>query len=483
MQLTLPGQGLEPEQPAQAAPSFRPIHYLGSKLRLVGPIAAAVDDVATGPGPVVDLFAGSGTVSLALSREREVISVDIQEYSRVACSAILRPLTPEEVAKACLVETARLSEHYRALRLAVEPLVRYEAKCLKAAEAGDLEPLAEFVEKASLFMSSRGAVENASAALRRVLADAANRIAAEGLQAASSSLVTRYFGGPYFSFAQAAELDALLDVIHAKAGHERDYFLAVALSTASDVVNTVGKQFAQPIRPRDSEGRPKAHLLRQIVRDRSRSVFERYAEWLQRYEGIPGPSRRHKVARLDYREFLAKCSRDVSVVYADPPYTRDHYSRYYHVLETMCLRDNPEVSTMRVDGRELLSRGVYREDRHQSPFCIKSQAPGAFEELFEGVRRLGAPLVVSYSPYQAEERARPRLMTVEAIVELARKHFTTVDVRSVGRYAHNKFNQQELNTRVFYDSEVLIVCTDRPSAGRSTAATRATPRGGRSLKA
>ncbi len=480
MQLTLPAQGLEREQPAQAMPSFRPIHYLGSKLRLVGPIATAVSDVASGPGPVIDLFAGSGTVSLALSRGREVISVDIQEYSRVVCSAILRPLTPEEAAKARLVETARLSEHYRGLSLAVEPLVRYEAKCVKAAEAGDLDPLCEFVEKGSLFASLRGRLENTSAALRRALVDAADRLAARGLKASSSSLVTRYFGGPYFSFAQAAELDALLEVIHAKSGHEREYFLAVALSTASDVVNTVGKQFAQPIRPRDSGGRPKAHLSRQIVRDRARSVFGSYSEWLQRYDRIPRPSLRHKVVRLDYREFLEKCSRKVSVVYADPPYTRDHYSRYYHVLETMCLRDNPEVSTMRVDGRQLLSRGVYREDRHQSPFCIKSQAPKAFTELFEGVRRLGAPLVVSYSPYQADERARPRLMTVEAIVELARKHFTSVDVRSVGRYAHNKFNQQELNTRVFYDSEVLILCRDRPGAYRSTAATRATPYEGRS---
>jgi adenine-specific DNA methylase len=458
--LTLLGPGLEPEQPAETPLSFRPIHYLGSKLRLIGPIAAAVNDVASGRGPVVDLFAGSGTVSLALSREREVISVDIQEYSRVVCSAILRTLASEEAAKSCLVETARVSEHYRSLRHAVGPLVRYEAKCVGAAEAGDLEPLCEFVEKGSVFAFSRGRLESISAGLRRALADAAGRLAASRLEGQASSLVTRYFGGAYFSFAQAAELDGLLEVIHEKSGHEREYFLAVALSAASDVVNTVGKQFAQPIRPRDSEGRPKAHLFRQIVRDRLRSVFETYAEWLQRYGELPRPTRRHKVARLDYREFLRKCSRDVSVVYADPPYTRDHYSRYYHVLETMCLRDNPEVSTMRVDGRELLSRGFYREDRHQSPFCIKSQAPGAFTELFEGVSRLGAPLVVSYSPYQADERARPRLMTVEAIVELARKHFAKVDVRSVGRYAHNKFNQQERNTRVFYDSEVLILCRD-----------------------
>ena len=74
-------------------------------------------------------------------------------------------------------------------------------------------------------------------------------------------------------------------------------------------------------------------------------------------------------------------------MYADPPYTRDHYSRYYHVLETMSLRDNPEVSMtmIRAGGSPRVSRGVYRADRYQSPFCIKSQAAGAFEELCRGV--------------------------------------------------------------------------------------------------
>lgn len=458
VQLSLPGEGLVPEQKAAGSISFRPIHYLGSKLRLVGPIADAVNEVALPSGPLIDLFAGSGTVSLALSREREVTSVDIQEYSRVACSAILRPLTAEAAALARVVDKARRSEHYESLRTALEPLVKYENKCVKAAESGDLEPLCEFAEKASLFAFSRGGPETVSSGLRRALALVAGNLAVERLAGKASSLVTRYFGGAYFSFAQAAELDALLEVVHAKSAQERDYFLAVTLSTASDVVNTVGKQFAQPIRPRASDGSPKGHLTRQIVRDRSRSVFDTFDEWQQRYSELPRPLHRHNAARLDFREFLQKCSREVAAVYADPPYTRDHYSRYYHVLETMCLRDNPDVSTMRVGGQELLSRGFYRSDRHQSPFCIKTQAPSAFAKLFEGVRVLGAPLVVSYSPFRAEERARPRLMTVEAIVELARKSFAKVDVRSVGRYAHNKFNQQDRNTRVFYDSEVLIVC-------------------------
>lgn len=442
------------------ATSFRPVHYLGSKLRLVDAIRAAVAEVARPRGAACDLFAGSGTVSLALADRWDVVAVDIQEYSRVLCSALLRPPPAHDDTGGRLLAAARRGARARALAWALEPLVAYETWCAEAAGRGDLEPLCELVEHGSLLAFARGALRDAAAhpALRDALAATTERLARRGLAGQPGSLVTRYFGGVYFSFAQAAALDALLEEAHALRDPRRDHYLAAVLSTASEIVNTVGKQFAQPIRPRDGRGRPKAHLVSKILRDRAEDVFAAFAGWLERYHALPRTRRAHEVRRLDYREFLASCARELAVVYADPPYTRDHYSRFYHVLETMCLRDNPEVSTMRLGGEVLLSRGVYRAIRHQSPFCIKRQAPGAFAALFAGVRRLEVPLVLSYSPYHADEGARPRLLTVEQIVALARQAFRRVELASAGRHAHHKLNRQQRNARVFYDAEVLVVC-------------------------
>ena len=42
---------------------------------------------------------------------------------------------------------------------------------------------------------------------------------------------------------------------------------------------------------------------------------------------------------MDFRQALQNLDDDVRVIYADPPYTRDHYSRFYHGLETLSLRD------------------------------------------------------------------------------------------------------------------------------------------------
>lgn len=459
LNLSLP-LGLESGPPTlEASYSFRPIHYLGSKLRITRTILDAIGEVARPKGSACDLFAGSGTVALALSKDRTVTAVDIQEYSRVVCSAILKPVRGKKRPDAAgLVEAAHKSDLFEKLCRAVEPLVTYEKECIAAAHTGNPEPLCGFVEHASLLAYEDTPKEDLGRNLTEALRATAKELAKVGLARDARAILTRYYGGIYFSVAQAVELDALLDVVHAMPPEQRDYYLAIVLSTASEVVNTVGKQFAQPIRPRDSAGQPKRHLTQQIIRDRERDPGAAFRGWAKRYETIPEANEMHQAVRADYRDFLKTAPNKFSVVYADPPYTRDHYSRFYHVLETMCLRDNPAVSTMRLGDRDLMSRGFYRLERHQSPFCIKSRAPAAFTELFEGVRRLRAPLVVSYSPFQASEGARPRLMTIEGIVELAKKSFDHVEVRSVGRYAHNKLNQADRNTRVFYDSEVLILC-------------------------
>jgi len=69
--------------------SFRLVHYLGSKLRAIDAIRSIVEDVVPTGGRVCDLFAGSGAVSLGLRHRWATTSVDIQEYSRVLCSAVL----------------------------------------------------------------------------------------------------------------------------------------------------------------------------------------------------------------------------------------------------------------------------------------------------------------------------------------------------------------------------------------------------------
>jgi hypothetical protein len=439
-------------------PVWRPIHYLGSKLRLVDYIRQAVERVNPHGSALCDLFAGSGTVSAAFATTRDVFAADIQEYSRVLCSAVLNPARIEESQVETFL-TAAFGRSYENCFAAASALVAHEERCRIAALGGDMEPICDLMEHASIF-AFRQAPQLSNKVLMKAHQDVQHRLVAAGLEDAPETQVLRYFGGLYFSYVQALDLDGLLTAAHMLDLGIRDTFLAAAISTASEVVNTVGKHFAQPIRPRDRDRHPKKHLIAKILRDRRLDVRAIFAAWLKRYRSMPPAQRRHATRTADYIDTLAGLDRNAGVVYADPPYTREHYSRFYHVLETMCRRDDPNVSTSTIRSKGArLSRGMYRADRHQSPFCIRSQAGEAFNKLFSGVRDVGVPMVLSYSPYAANKSVHPRVMTIEALKSMAEHHFPKVEIVSAGRLMHSKLNTTRLNLEASAEAELLLLCS------------------------
>src|ERR1019366_5843909 len=376
----------------------RPIHYLGSKLRIVDLVREVLDDVEPTSGTVCDLFAGSGTVSRELSDFRTVIAVDIQEYSRVLCSALLNPTDVTDGSVERYLQEVRCSDHAQRLTWAIQPMIDYEVASQRSAQSGEIEPLCHMLEHGSVVSFQRGSETIEPLPIFSALEQTVFRLRKCGMLDTPAALTTQYFGGIYFSYIQASQIDMLLEGVAALPASYRDTFVAAILSTASEIVNTVGKRFAQPIPTPFSDGRPKPNLPKRLARDRTVDAIAVFEKWIAKYRTIPHSGRKHLVVRSDYADALEGLNGQVSVVYADPPYTRDHYSRFYHVLETLCLRDCPTVSTVRINGSDRISRGIYRAERYQSPFCIKSQAPGAFATLFAKVRRLAVPLVLSYSP-------------------------------------------------------------------------------------
>lgn len=455
---TVPNQlplfpGLAAERSVQ-----RTIHYLGSKLRLLDPIRHAVTAVAPVGEPVCDLFAGSGVVSLALASHWDVTSVDIQEYSRVLCNGLGNPPAAARDDGASLCDRALAGSLRSQLRGALQGLLARERQCVADATHGELDGLCDLLEHGSLLAINDR--DHMPRQLRTELKAALDELHELGLAGGPETVVTRHFGGRYFSWEQAIDFDALLAHIHVPEQPYRDFHLAAALVVASDVVNTVGKHFAQPIKLRDANGLPKKHLVKQTLRDRALDVFDLYRASCESLAVLQPTRGRHRAIRSDYLAFLESDTTPFAALYADPPYTRDHYSRYYHVLETMALRDDPEVSTTKIrsNGVPRLSRGLYRSQRHQSPFCIPTKAPEAFEHLFVRVAARRIPLVLSYSPYQASAGNRRRLLTIEQLLGIAKRHFSEVEVTPVDGVSHNKFNITERNVNVESHAEVLINC-------------------------
>ena len=431
-------------------PGFRPIHYLGNKSRVLGAIESAVNDVA-GDGRVCDLFAGSGVVAQRLGQNRSVVAADIQEYSRVVTSALLNPARLSPEAWQLMMREARHRE--LKLREILPPgLFSYEDSAIAAALASDAEPLCDIIEygSSSAFM---GGGTKCPEKLAIFLHQIANEI-----PKGPNTVLTRYYSGVYYSYQQAIELDALAASIRKLPDDYRDIALAALLSTASELVSTVGNQFAQPVRPRSASNRPKVGTVATIARRRQRSVTSTFRQWLDRYQALSPAKHRHQVLREDFRNVLAALPGDITAIYADPPYTRDHYSRFYHVLETIAVGDEPEISTMTLGQVTQLSRGLYRKDRHQSPFCIKTEVEGTFHHLFSTAVQLKVPIVLSYSPHSPGTAARPntRLLTVPRLLEIAEEHFRKIHVQSTGRIAHSKLNSEHLNAEITYEAEIIV---------------------------
>lgn len=432
---------------------FRTLNYLGSKLRLLDFIEENVRKVTPNDAGVCDLFAGSGCVSYKLSRLFPVVACDIQHYSKVICDALLQPCTlTKETAKAFMSDIKDINSK---LRDTFTPLIELEEDAIKNE---NLELLTDIVEHGSLEVYN---LENTESKIASVQSQVHEKLKKAGLLG-KKSLISRYYGGVYFSYSQAVQIDVIMDAIrHYPNTADKNVLLAALLSATSDIACTVGKHFAQPIKARDSKGKIKKLVYNKAIKDKTVDVTALFEEWLNKYVSLPKGKYNNTIIQGDYMECLKTLPDNVRTVYADPPYTRDHYSRFYHVLETMALDDVPEISMVKNHGSTHVSNGIYRKDRHQSPFCIRSKAPKAFEEMFKTVSASGRNLLLSYSPYDETKESHPRVVTISQLMSWASDYFNHVEVVSAGHFTHNKLNSTVHFLESSDEAEILIVCTNR----------------------
>lgn len=433
--------------------NFRTLNYLGSKLRLLDFIEENVRKVNPDGKAVCDLFAGSGCVSYKLSRLYPVVTCDIQHYSRILCNALLQPNTLTKESVECFM--SKIKESKSLLLETFTPLIDLEEDAIRNKK---LELLASIFEHGSIEVFHQERNESIISTAQSKLNE---KLKGKGLLG-KESLVSRYYGGVYFSYRQAVQLDIVMDVIrHLPDNVDKNVFLAALLSTASDIACTVGKHFAQPIKARDSRGNIKKLVYNKAIKNKTLDAIMLFEGWLNKYAFLPKGHYHNIIFQGDFMECLRMLPDNVTTVYADPPYTRDHYSRFYHVLETMALDEVPEISMVTVHGNTHVSNGIYRKDRHQSPFCIKSKAPKAFEEMFEIISASNRNLLLSYSPYDAAKGSHPRVVTIDQLMSWANDYFDNVGVISAGHFTHNKLNSIEHFLESSNEAEILIACSNR----------------------
>jgi len=345
-----------------------PIRYMGTKRHIAYRVRDIVSQLEP-QGRVLDLFSGMGAVAESLAGVRSVITNDALSFTNsFARARFLGGARSHTIAD--VVELLRAPYRVRVgeLSAAHRGRLREEQRALD----GDEDTL-------RTYMGSVECVANS---------DRAARAAAEAKADTSAGhyqLATLYFSAGYFGLRQAIQLDALrfaIDSLDEDCEVSRDWLLASWLGAASTVINAPGHT-AQFLQPNDATG------FGRIRRYWRRSLWDEFQTRLLELKPIGSSQwrRRNGVVNSDALALMKYGDlRGVGAVYADPPYTKDQYSRYYHVYETLYRYDFPDSH----------GAGRVRSDRFSTGFCLKSGVVGAFEELFDAVASRGIPLILSY---------------------------------------------------------------------------------------
>lgn len=405
------------------------IRYLGIKTKLLEPIKTAIDEVTPPGGGVLDLFAGSNSVGQYLMKDYTVYSNDYQAYSYIAARALIEHHAPEIIRR--LHSEIVFGEFYRqnltALEQIFEQPLHTEAVLLDT--VGECYYGEVFDQFADFYNTSPyyGSTEGKHTAYRSCLhyyTEEAISVYKANPTTFPYLLFTTYYANPYFSLRQCVEIDSIrysLDQLLAAGSisqEEHTIYLSFLIYSLNLIVTSVGDHFAQPQKIKDvsadfSSKRDSINLRerKKIIGKKRTSVTGLYREKLEDYKanyrcGQPGNMAFH----MDFKMLLQSPELErlaIHTVYIDPPYTNAHYSRFYHIPETLVLYDYPDIEFF----------GRYRTDRYQSGFCIKSQAKEEFRLMLHLLREHRYNAVISYSD------TAQCMLSIDDISELCEEYY------------------------------------------------------------
>ena len=129
------------------------------------------------------------------------------------------------------------------------------------------------------------------------------------------------------------------------------------------------------------------------------------------------------------------------------------------MYKRQALYDNPKLAVMNKNKKgKSIMKGLYRIDRYQSPFCIPSKVVEAFTDLFNKTSKFKCPLLLSYSPYDKSSSNRPRLISIDELIILAGKFFSSVETIDLKDHKHRKLNKAQNNFASVNNGEILLLC-------------------------
>ncbi|MFF3036697.1 DNA adenine methylase [Arthrobacter citreus] len=344
-----------------------PMQYLGSKQRITNWLLDEVSTAFPNTTTFVDLMSGSGVVANQASRRGyTIVANDMQRYSYRVLHSVFRDSRDGLSDLIAALDATTFTEDLLlgAGREAARDSFKLEREFLEEHKKGRViwQDYRDFCEKYT---------SNASSAT------------------GNFDLFTSYYPNTYFGVRQCLEIDTLKQLSAQLPASLKSHLMASIISAMTFLASTT-THLAQFLKPSSHSS------ARNLLSKRSISVKEMVISRLNSLVSS-SPHAGSTVLNLGYEDALNKLDLPggETVVYADPPYFKEHYSRYYHVLDTMELYDYPPLTfNKRINS---VTTGLYRDERTKSDFGLKSKAPAAFSRLFSICAQNEYRIAISYA--------------------------------------------------------------------------------------
>lgn len=219
----------------------------------------------------------------------------------------------------------------------------------------------------------------------------------------------KIYSDTYFSDVQCKDIDSIRYAIEQINNENKKCLYLTALMNVMCKVQSTTGHFAQYM-PKDNK---------RIIPLRNMNVWEKFIDKCNDFKNIINNNMHNRSYNLDYKQLIKLDEiRNVETFYLDSPYSREQYSRFYHILETIVKYDNPKVSY----------KAKYRNDRFMSDFCYKSKVSNEFENIIKYCKKNNSNLVISYS--------NKGVIECEQLEKICKKYFDNVEVKTY-KYKHS----------------------------------------------
>ena len=379
---------------------FTVMKYMGSKRAMLqNGLGDLLRSECASADRVVDLFCGAASVSwfAAVNLGKLVVACDLQAYAAVLAGSVVQRTVALDSDKLCeeWIDAAKVS--------------RFKMNGWNEA-----------------FELDNGAINTATWRKR------AQDLCASGAGSKTPLVWTKY-GGHYFSPTQSLSFDAMLSSLPTNQ-LRRDVCLAAVIIAASRCAASPGHT-AQPFKATRTAGR---YLREAWKRDPFAYTEQALKKLCHLHAAVPGK------AEIGDANEIAKSLKKGDLVFLDPPYSGVHYSRFYHVLETIA-RGRCGI----VDG---VGRYPPSNERPNSAYSRKDRSSDAIKHLLATLAGQGCRVVLTFPKEKCSNG-----LSGDALENMAKQYFKVARKSVKTRFSTLGGNTANRAARKVSDELMLVL--------------------------